>query len=257
MIDIHSHILPGVDDGAATIDDSLAMAKSAIEDGIDTIVATPHHCNGQYNNYKRDIMKRLYELNNALNQANLPLTILPGQETRIHGDMTQALEDDDILSINNTNTYVFVELPSDQVPRYTKQLLFNILRQGYMPIIVHPERNAKLVKEPHLLYEFVQNGAFTQVTAASVCGHFGKNVKKFSQQLIEANLAHVIATDAHNTTSRGFCLSEAYQSIETEYGAAVSYFFHENAKFVVEGEMLAADSPQPIKRKRGLLGLFR
>ncbi|MBM7551673.1 tyrosine-protein phosphatase [Thalassobacillus pellis] len=256
MIDIHCHILPGLDDGAKTLEDSLSMARSAVEEGIDSIIATPHHRNGKYNNDKETIIAAVDQLNASLAEENIPLTILPGQETRIHGDFLTGLEEATILPLNQTSDYIFVELPSDQVPRYTKQMLFDLQVKGYKPIIVHPERNAKLIKEPDLLYDFVKNGAFTQVTAASICGRFGKNVQKFTHKLVEANLTHIIATDAHNTTSRGFCIQEAYQEIKENYGAAMVYYFVENAKFVAEGSILAADPPEPVKKKKKLFGIF-
>ncbi|MFD1020165.1 tyrosine-protein phosphatase [Thalassobacillus hwangdonensis] len=256
MIDLHSHILPGVDDGAKTLEDSLAMAEAAVQDGIDTIIATPHHQNGKYINEAPTILNAVHNLNEALQSNQIPLKVLPGQETRIHGSMVEALEEGTILPLNEDTGYVFVELPSDQVPRYTKQVLFDIQMKGYKPIIVHPERNAKLIQEPDLLYQFVQNGAYTQITAASLCGRFGKNIQTFTHQLIEANLTHLIASDAHNTTSRGFCVREAYQEVQENYGASMVYFFDENAKFVAGGQNLAADPPEQIRKKKKFLGIF-
>ncbi|MFG6147454.1 tyrosine-protein phosphatase [Halobacillus sp. B23F22_1] len=256
MIDIHSHILPAVDDGAQSIEESLEMAKAAVEDGIHTIIATPHHQNGKYTNVKDNILNRTAELNRNLEISQIPLTVLPGQETRIHGDMIEGLRADEILPLTNQGNYVFVEFPSDAVPRYAKQLLFDIQLEGYQPIIVHPERNRQIIQHPSLLFDMVSKGAYTQITAASLTGRFGKNIKKFTHQLIEANLTHLIASDAHNTTSRGFCLTDAYDVLKENYGTSMVYLFAENAEYVVNGEVLAADSPQPIKKKKKILGIF-
>lgn len=256
VIDIHCHILPGLDDGAKTIEDSLAMARQAVDEGIDTIIATPHHRNGKYDNDRQTVLKAVQHLNEELNLADIPLIILPGQETRIHGDFLSGVEEATILPLNESSNYIFVELPSDQVPRYTKQMLFDLQVKGYKPIIVHPERNARLIQEPDLLYQFVQNGAYTQVTAASMAGRFGKNIQKFTQQMIEANLTHLIASDAHNTTTRGFCVQHAYQEIEENYGLSMVYYFVENAKFVAEGQIMDAQPPEQIKKKRKLFGIF-
>ncbi|WP_445491792.1 tyrosine-protein phosphatase [Niallia sp. 03133] len=254
MIDIHCHILPGIDDGAKTIEDSLAMAKAAAEEGIKTIVATPHHRNNQYNNKKEEILQGVEALNKVLVQENMPLTILPGQEVRIFGEVLEDYQKGEILTLNHTK-YLFIEFPSSSVPRYAERLLYDIQTQGIIPIIVHPERNKELQEKPELMYKLVQNGALTQVTAASVCGSFGKKVKQFSEQLIEANLTHFIASDAHNTTTRTFKVRQAFDEIEAVFGTDYVYLFTENAELLIEDKNIYKEIPQPIKRKK-FLGIF-
>ncbi|GEN30147.1 protein-tyrosine phosphatase [Cerasibacillus quisquiliarum] len=255
MIDIHSHILPGVDDGAQTEIDSIEMAHAAVQQGIHTIIATPHHMNGQYENEKQSIIKHVELLNELLESENIPLTVLPGQEIRIYGELLEDLQQGTIQSLNNTK-YIFIEFPSGHVPRYAEQMLFDIQVAGYIPIIVHPERNRELSEQPNKLYEFVRKGALTQVTAASVIGKFGKTIQKFTEQIIEANLAHFIASDAHNTTSRGFCMKEAYQEIEKLYGLDMTYMFLENGEYLILGENINKYEPKRITKKKRFLGLF-
>ncbi|MGI8315808.1 tyrosine-protein phosphatase [Halobacillus mangrovi] len=255
MIDIHSHILPGVDDGAQTIEESMKMAEAAVADGIDMIVATPHHKNGSFDNYKHNIIIQVGELNRQLQQRNIPLEVLPGQETRVFGEFLNGLETNEILPINEKTNYVFIEFPSGNVPRYASQLFFDLQMAEYQPIIVHPERNKQLMEHPDLLYSFVKRGAFTQLTAGSVCGHFGRKIKKFSHQLIEHNLAHLIATDAHNTSARGFCLTDAYGEVRKEFGLDMVYLLSENAEAVVNGKVLGAEPPEHIKKAK-IFGLF-
>src|SRR5699024_4196574 len=125
MIDIHSHILPGVDDGAQTEEDSIAMAKVAIEEGIHTIVASPHHKNRTYDNERADIEKNVSILNDLFAANNLALTVLPGQEVRIYGEILEDWEKGDILPINHSK-YLFIEFPSDSVPHYTEKLFYDI-----------------------------------------------------------------------------------------------------------------------------------
>lgn len=254
MIDIHSHILPGVDDGAKTEEDSLAMAKAAVADGITTIVATPHHRNGVFNNERESILMWVETLQELFVNEGIPLTLLAGQETRINGDMVQELEEKIILPINDTK-YVFVEFSSDHVPQYADQMLFNIQLAGYIPIIVHPERNQELIENPGKLYEFVKKGALTQVTAASIVGKFGKSIQKFSHQLIETNLTHFIASDAHNTTSRGFVMSEAFEIIKSRYASDYYYMFLENSELLIANQNVYRMEPHRIKKKK-FLGLF-
>ena len=254
MIDIHSHILPGIDDGAQTEADSLKMARAAVKEGITTIVATPHHRNGKYDNERNNIIRWVETLNELIISEGIPLTVLPGQETRINGDMIPELENNIILPINNTK-YVFVEFPSAHVPRYASQMLFDIQVAGYIPVIVHPERNQELIEHPNRLYEFVKKGALTQVTAASVEGKFGKNIQKFSRQIIESNLAHFIASDAHNTTTRGFVMNEAFQLIQNDYGDDYVYMYLENSELLIDNKNVNRVEPSNIKRKK-FLGLF-
>lgn len=255
MIDIHSHILPGVDDGAKTEEDSLEMAYAAVEQGIHTIIATPHHQNGQYNNEKESIMKHVELLNQLFDNKNIPLTVLPGQEIRMYGEILEDMEVGLIQTLNNTK-YLFIEFPSGHVPRYAEQMLFDIQVAGFIPIIVHPERNRELSEHPNKLYDFVRKGALTQITAASVIGKFGKNIQKFTNQIIEANLAHFIASDAHNTTTRGFNMKESYQEIEKQYGMDMSYMFLENGQLLIEGQNVNRFEPKRIEKKKKFLGLF-
>lgn len=254
MIDIHSHILPSVDDGAKTLDDAIAMAKAAVAEGITTIIATPHHRNGTFDNDKQSIIQHVYALNEALRTNHIPLTVLPGQEVRIHGELIEHYHDGDILPLAETK-YVLVELPSNHVPRYTEQLIFDMQLQGLVPIIAHPERNSELIENPNKLYDLVKKGALTQLTAASVAGKFGKNIKKFSLQMIEANLAHLIASDAHNTTTRAFHLREAYDVIQKQFGSQAVYVFQENAQLLVADDTLYKDAPERMKKKK-FLGIF-
>lgn len=254
MIDIHSHILPGVDDGAKTEEESLEMANAAVAEGIHTIIATPHHKNGHFRNERKSIQFRVDILRQLFVQHEIPLTILAGQETRIYGEMVDDLKKGDILPLNETK-YVHVEFPFRDVPRYAEQLLYDLQMEGYIPIIVHPERNKELQEYPHKLYDFVRKGALTQVTAASMIGRFGKEAQRFTHQLIDTNLTHFIASDAHNTTTRGFCMAEAFKELAQKFGNEAVYLFMENSQLLIESKNVNKLEPQPIKKKR-FLGLF-
>ncbi len=179
MIDLHCHILSSIDDGALNDEISLKMAQKAVSEGIHTIVATPHHQNGRYLNEKKDIVQYVQKLNELLKKEKLPLTILPGQEIRLYGEMLEDYQAEKILTLNDTGKYLFIEFPSSQVPHYAEQLLFDIQSKGLIPIIVHPERNSRLLAEPDFLYRFITNGALAQVTAGSVTGRFGKKLRSF------------------------------------------------------------------------------
>lgn len=254
MIDIHCHILPGIDDGAATIEDSVAMARAAVQEGITTIIATPHHKNNKFSNPKSSILTKVNDLNTVLKQENIPLTILPGQEVRIYGEVLEDYYKEEILTLNHTK-YLFIEFPSSSVPRYAERLLYELQTEGIIPIIVHPERNKELQEKPDLLYQFVKNGALTQVTASSVAGYFGKNVKKFSEQLIESNLTHFLASDAHNVHNRSFKMMEGLDMVEDNFGVDYVYLFKENAELLFEDRTVIKEIPERIQRKK-FLGIF-
>jgi protein-tyrosine phosphatase len=254
MVDLHCHILPGIDDGAQNLSESMMMAKQAVEEGITTIVATPHYHKTVYENTKPTILTKTNELNEALKNQGINLRILPGQEPRIDGDLLVDLEESKAITLAGS-TYLFIEFPSAHVPRYTEKLLFDLQQLGYTPIIVHPERNQEIIEHPEMLYHFVNNGALTQVTAASICGDFGKKIKGFSLQLVEYNLTHFIASDAHNTTSRRFRLQEAFNQVLLKFGTDYEYMFKENAELLIDGKNVYKEIPERIKKKK-LFKLF-
>ncbi|WP_147802798.1 tyrosine-protein phosphatase [Alkalicoccus halolimnae] len=255
MIDLHSHILPGLDDGAPDEEEMLAMARTAVEEGITKLMATPHHQNGSYNNPASVIRRQVKKANARLKEQRIPLEILPGQEVRIYGEMLEDLGEGDVLTLNGSN-YLFVEFPSSQVPRYAKQLFYDLQLEGYKPVIVHPERNQVFVEKPRMLYDFVQNGALTQVTAGSVTGAFGRKIKHFSLEMIRANLTHIVASDAHNTTSRPFHLKEAYEVIEGEFDSKRAAFFQANAEKIIANDPVIPDQPKHMEEKSWLKRLL-
>ncbi|WP_085522663.1 tyrosine-protein phosphatase [Tuberibacillus sp. Marseille-P3662] len=255
MIDIHSHILPNVDDGAETDTVALAMAQAAIQEGITHIVATPHHMNRHYDNPKAEVLNKVDRLNERLQEAGIPLTVLPGQEIRVFGEFLEAYESGDLLTVDNQDQYVLIEFPTGHVPRYAEQLVYDLQIAGLTPVIVHPERNNRIIQDPDVLYNLIAGGAVSQVTAASLTGQFGRKLKKFSFDLVEHQLTHIIASDAHNTTTRAFHMRSAFEALEDAYGASVRYIFEENSQRLVEGNMINQEPPSPVKTKK-FLGLF-
>jgi protein-tyrosine phosphatase len=250
MIDIHCHILPGLDDGASDLEESLEMARLAEKEGIRKIVATPHHQNGKYTNKKAEIIEKTIELNRHLQAEQIDVEILPGQEPRIYGEFLDGLAKNDILTVAHHSTYVLVELPCNHVPRYTEQLLFDIQMKGLTPVIVHPERNFGLMEQPDKLYKFVKNGAAAQVTAASLTGYFGKRIQKFTEDIIEANLAHFFASDAHNTKGRAFKMAEAKELIAKKFGTDTLHMLMDNAQMAVDGQHIFMEMPNRIEKKK-------
>ncbi|MFZ3591234.1 tyrosine-protein phosphatase [Bacillus sp. DJP31] len=254
MIDIHCHILPGMDDGPKEKQGFLEMANAAVQDGISHVFATPHHRNGIYENVKQQILEGVGKANQLLQQEKIPLILLAGQELKIHRDIFWSIEKEEVLTLDNQGNYLLIELLSGKVPSYTLEIVYEILIKGITPIIVHPERNKMFQEDPSLLYELVKMGALTQITAGSILGRFGKNSKSLSEKLIEHRIAHFIATDAHNISSRGFALTKAYDQITSKFGIATTYYLKENSHFLMMGDSLQIEEPIPIRKRS--LGFF-
>jgi protein-tyrosine phosphatase len=254
MIDLHSHILYGLDDGARTIEDTLAMARQAVEDGITVIVATPHHHDGAYSNPPDVIEQRMQEVTAALTANQIPLQVLPGMEIHAYGEIVRDLREGRLVTYNHQNRYILLELPHDHVPRYIEQLVFDLQVAGVIPVIAHPERNRQISEHPNLLYGLIKQGALSQLTAASVAGKFGKKLQKNCFELIDHQLCHVIATDAHNTGTRGFILREAYEVMEQRLGKEFAILFQEQARYLIQGREVLAEPPEKFKKK--IFGIF-
>ncbi|MFC4769452.1 tyrosine-protein phosphatase [Effusibacillus consociatus] len=255
MIDIHSHILPGVDDGAKNLDEAVNMALMAYRDGIHTVVATPHHKNGVYHTSAELIVELVGELNSILLNRGIPVTVLPGMEPHVYSDFCNDLLDGTILTLNRNKKYVFLELPYDQVPRYLNQIIFQIVLAGFIPIIPHPERNYSIRKQPDILYEAIKRGALSQLTAGSLLGAYGKPIQDLSEKLIEHNMVHIIASDAHNTGKRRPALAEAYSLIEQKWGKEIFIEFMDNAKAIIDGKDIYTLHPEKFVKKK-LFGIF-
>lgn len=256
MIDIHSHILSGIDDGARSLEDSLAMAELAVAEGITHILATPHHKNGKFENYKKDILTSVRDLQSELDANGIPLTVFPGQEVRLHGDLLKGIEQGEILCVDETNRYLLIEFPALSIPQYAESLFFQLQQQGIVPVIVHPERNQEIIGNPDLLLNFVEKGALAQVTASSYVGVFGKEIATLSSQLIRADLVHILASDAHNTRGRSFHMREAFDKLEKEFGKEKKSYFLENAKNIINGDLFIPETPTTIQKKKRFFGLF-
>ncbi|MDL4838948.1 tyrosine protein phosphatase [Aquibacillus sp. LR5S19] len=253
MIDVHCNILPGADDGSRHMEESVAMAKEAINQGIDTVIATPHHMDGKYHNFKHEILKYVKDLNDRLQSEGIPLTVLPGQNIRIYGELLDSFKQDHLLELNENSGYLMIELPINHIPQYTNQLIFDLQIQGYRPIIVHPELHEQFIDDPNPLYELVKNGALVQIGAGSIIGKNGKKVQKFVHQLINANLAHFLGSEAHDHNNYSF--QQAVREVRKKYGNGTVYLFTENALLLIKGETVIADQPTRIKKKK-ILGLI-
>jgi protein-tyrosine phosphatase len=199
-VDIHNHILPGLDDGPRTMNEAVMLARAMVAAGYDTVIATPHTFDGKPT--PALINERLQELQEELKRQKVLLTILPGSEPHIEPGIPALLEKGELQTLNNAR-YFFIELHFSQpLPTYTEHLLFELATKGYQPIIPHPERAEALQKDPELIHRLHRSGAIFQLTWGALNGWLGPEAEKTARYLIAANLAHLFATDAHNAASR-------------------------------------------------------
>jgi protein-tyrosine phosphatase len=257
MIDLHCHILPDVDDGAKNWDESLAMARLAVSEGITHILATPHHMNRSWINPKSQVVSLTTELQDRLDDENIPLTIFPGQEVRLHGEIMKNIQNNDICFIDEMNQYVLIEFPTPEVPAYAERLFYEMQVERITPIIVHPERNHAILKDPNILYDFASKGVLSQLTAASYIGSFGREIEKLSHQMIEHNLVHFIASDAHNNTNRKFHMKEAFEKLTQDFGQETADQFDQTTRDLVNGDPVVTPEPIKVEENKGFFGLFK
>jgi len=233
MIDVHCHILPGIDDdGPPRLEDVLAMARIAAADGIEKIIATPHVKETVHPPER--ILDLVASFNGVLTQNGIPLEVLPGAEI---GSMIDA----SILrayTLNGTG-YVLLEFPHSHLPQNAPEIVFNAVLAGLMPIVPHPERNPSVVRRPQLVAELVETGALVQVTADSLVGGFGPEARACSIFLLEQGLVHFLATDAHSPTWRQPRLSQGVRAASRIIGdTAARRLVEDNPARVLAGKAL-------------------
>lgn len=243
MVDIHCHILPELDDGAKDMETAVAMCKMAAEDGIKASVVTPH-ANDRYP-FDPDVVERKIEEVTA--QSGGVLKLLPGCDFHLSYDNIQsALADPHRYTINHGH-YLLVEFADFAIPPNIEQVFFQFRTREMIPIVTHPERNPWLLSQKERLFEWVEAGALIQVTAGSLAGRFGKAANELGRWLLDHQMLHFVASDAHNITSRPPVLSIARQKVAHQFGEqAAEMIFEHFPQAVINNETFEA--PQPLKK---------
>lgn len=256
MIDIHCHILPGLDDGPATLEKSVEMCRIATSDGIRAIVATPHMLNGMYAVSAEQVLAGVEVLNSVLASEGLALQVLPGADVHVDKDLPRYLSEKKILTLADKGKHLMVELPQDVLPAEIADLLFQIQLKGATPIVSHPERNVEVQRNPEILCGLVERGALLQVTAGSLTGAFGSKAEACGLALLRRGMAHLVATDAHNAGRRPPRLSEARRVVERELGPdEARAVFEERPARLLAGAYV--EPPEPLAAARGTRGSRR
>ena len=238
MVDIHTHILPGMDDGAIDLYDTLEMAAMAVANGVTTMVATPH-CNipGSYDNYYSDEFVKIFrEVERALALEKIPLTLYAGAEVFVTPELPKLIREGKILTINGGH-YILLEFSFEEEGDYLNEMLQQIHAMGLRPVIAHAERYRCVQRNPQIAYEWCQKGYVIQCNKGSFIGRFGDRCAITAYKLLAHNLVSVIASDAHGSKNRTPYMMDAYEELMEEYEIPyLDILFEENPRRICQDE---------------------
>lgn len=246
LVDLHNHVLPGLDDGPATEIEAIRLIENAVQNGVTHIVATPHHRNGVFIQDVEEIMNSIRILNEYLQLKEIPVTICPGMEIHLHAELIDELSFQ-ALTLGDSQKYVLIEFPTHHIPHFTNSIFYELQLKGYIPIIAHAEKNAEFLRDPKKLFDLVHRGALVQVTAGSVTGSNGKKIQQFVMKLCQHHIVHFVASDAHNIHKRPFLIKQAYRVIQQKIGKQFVSYLQQNAIHVVEGSEFQTLLPKTLK----------
>jgi len=258
MIDIHCHIVPNIDDGAKSLEDALEMAKIAYSEGIRKIINTSHyHPDFKYKKGE-ELLKSIKEFNYILKSNNIDIEVCIGNELYYSEDIIEIIEQKEFYTLNNSK-YLLIEFPPMRFPKNIVDIIYEIKIRGYIPILAHVERYKEVQENVNLIYECINEGALIQVNASSIIGKNGKEAKQVSEILLDNNMIHFIATDAHSSQRRRPVIKETYKYVSNKYGSkSAEILFIENPSKVIKDEDINIKSPIRYKKPKGFFkNLFR
>jgi protein-tyrosine phosphatase len=233
LIDLHCHMLPGIDDGAPDLDTALAMARLAVADGIETAACTPHIYPGLYENRSENIAPAVAALQAAIDESDIPLRLTFGADIQIVPELLSGLRSGSHPTLNGSRYFLF-EPPHHTVPVRFAETLFDTLAAGFVPVITHPERLTWLDDEHyHWFADAAADGAWIQLTAGALTGDFGRRARYWSERMLDDGIVHILATDAHDPTHRPPVLSAGRDAAAQRLGA-------------VEAQRLVEERPKAI-----------
>jgi len=260
MIDLHCHILPGIDDGAVDEGVALEMARMAIADGIVTIVCTPHITPGVYNNTAEGIEAAVRRFEATLNDAGVPLNLATGADVHLVQGLAEQLRDRQVPTLAGSR-YFLLEPPHHVLPPRLGEVVAELLAAGYVPIITHPERLSWIETHYGVIESLAGLGAPIQITAASLLGRFGRRARYWSERMLDEGIVDFVASDGHGVDHRPPLLSEAREGVSAAHGEEIATrLFVSNPMKVLENEPLAAatsPSRPPATRPAARFGATR
>jgi protein-tyrosine phosphatase len=248
MIDIHAHILPAVDDGSYSLEESLRMIKMAQDGGVNTIVATPH-CNipGSFKNFvSAELEERFLRLKQAVKDAGLSVKILRGMEVFATGQTVKHLEAGNVWTLNDTG-YVLMEFAFDEDPEFCMMILEDCYDAGFIPVIAHPERYYFVQRDPRIIFDWYVEGYGIQINKGSILGRFGRTSFETARLLLQHGLVSCVASDAHSSHQRTPHMYEAKKFLDEYYGTDYRKLVTEiNPARILEGKDLEKLEPIPF-----------
>lgn len=236
VIDLHTHFIPKVDDGSDSIEETIRMARLAVKEGVSHAILTPHHNRHWVTNPKDEVIKKTKEVEEAVKSADIPLTFSAGQEIRLNEEFISELFAGNYLPLDEGGKYYLVEFSWKDFPPFAKGYLDKMIAADITPVIAHPERQRAFLDDESLLPSLIEMGCIAQVTATSVMGGYTEEIEKAAHEMIQKNLIHTIASDAHNTDERPFNLQAAFKRLEADYGSDYKENLVENARRIFEGK---------------------
>jgi protein-tyrosine phosphatase len=217
MIDLHSHILPGLDDGPEWIEESVAMARMAVGDGIVMMACTPHILQGVYDNNTCTILRSIRALQKELHDCGIGLELALGADVHVAPDLPKAIDTGEIPTLNGSR-YFLLEPPHHVLPPRLEVFAARLIKAGLTPIITHPERLTWISQHYAIIARLNAMGCMMQITAGSVTGAFGRTVRYYAERLLDEGRVDILASDAHNTNSRPPVLSRAREIVAQRVG---------------------------------------
>ena len=258
MIDIHCHIVPNIDDGAKNLEDALQMAKIAYSEGIRKIINTSHyHPSFEYKKGE-ELLKSVKKFNYILKSNNIDIEVFIGNELYYSEDIINIIEQKEFYTLNNSK-YLLIEFPPIRFPKNLVDIIYEIKIRGYIPVLAHVERYKEVQENINLIYECINEGALIQVNASSIMGKNRKEAEITSKILLDNNMVHFIATDAHSSERRRPLIKETYNYVVDKYGDKFAEnLFIENPSKVIKDEDINIKSPIIYKKPKGFFkNLFR
>lgn len=248
MIDLHSHILPGLDDGAADLDEALAMARLAVADGMTAMTCTPHIHSGVYDNNGKRIAAAVAALRLALQDAGIPLQLYVGADTHIAPDLASRLTTGLVPTLNGSR-YFLLEPPHHVVPPRIEDLAMQLLRAGFVPVITHPERLTWIARHYEVIERLNAAGCLIQLTADSLTGGFGRFALYYAERLLDEGRCDIVASDAHGVRTRRPQLSRARDRIIKRIGEqeAMKMVLTVPAAILADRTVLPARATRPVR----------
>jgi protein-tyrosine phosphatase len=218
VIDLHTHILPGVDDGVRTDDEAIAFARMAVADGVRTLVATPHSKDDFFANDRPSVLAAVGRLRQLLEAEKVPLELVPGAEVYLAPDLLARIRDGRATTLGDNGRTLLLELSTNQYPVELDNVVFHLKLAGIVTLFAHPERIRYFQDDVSRYEKVVRLGAYGQITTGSVLGVFGEEIEEFSEELIRRRLVHVLASDSHNVRGRPPVLSRALEAVASMVG---------------------------------------